>query len=45
MIHNAKDLLSKEKKEKKEALLQVFRDAEKSENRYDNVKFKVIGIR
>ena len=45
LITNAKDLLSREKKEKKEALLQVFRDAEKEENRYDGVTFKVVGVR
>jgi RNAse (barnase) inhibitor barstar len=45
LILNAKDLLSREKKDKKEALLQVFRDAEKEENRYDGVTFKVIGVR
>lgn len=45
LIRNAQVFLSKEKPEKKSATLQVFRDAEKSENRYDGVKFKVIGVR
>ncbi|MBL7806986.1 MAG: barstar family protein [Saprospiraceae bacterium] len=45
LIRNARELLSKEKKEKKEALLQVFRAAEKPENRYDGVKFRVIGVK
>jgi len=45
LILNAQLFLSKEKAEKKSAALQVFRDAEKPENRYDGVKFKVIGVR
>lgn len=45
VIHQASLFLSKEKAEKKEAALQVLRDAEKAENRYDGIQFKVIGIR
>lgn len=45
LIRNAQLFLSKEKEEKKAATLQVFRDAEKAENRYDGVIFKVIGIK
>jgi RNAse (barnase) inhibitor barstar len=45
LIRNAELFLSKEKPEKKTATLQVFRDAEKPENRYDEVKFKVVGVR
>jgi RNAse (barnase) inhibitor barstar len=45
LIRNAQLFLSKEKPEKRSATLQVFRDAEKPENRYDGIKFKVIGVR
>lgn len=45
LIRNAQMFLSKEKDEKKAAALQVFRDAEKPENRYDGVKFRVLGLR
>ncbi|MFN0214946.1 MAG: barstar family protein [Saprospiraceae bacterium] len=45
LIRNAELFLSKEKEAKKTAALQVFRDAEKSENRYDGVKFRVVGVR
>jgi RNAse (barnase) inhibitor barstar len=45
LIHNAPLFLSKEKTDKKTAALQVLRDAEKPENRYDGVQFRVIGIR
>jgi len=45
LIRDAQLFLSKEKAEKKAAALQVFRDAEKPENRYDGVKFRVIGVR
>jgi len=45
LIRNAQLFLSKEKPEKKAAALQVFQDAEKAENRYDGVKFRVIEIR
>jgi len=45
IICNAHLFLSKEKEEKKSAALQVLRDAEKPENRYDGVKFRVIGVR
>lgn len=45
LIRNAQLFLSKEKSEKKTATLQVFREAEKAENRYDGVKFRVVGVR
>lgn len=45
LIRNAQLFLSKEKDEKKEGTLQVFRDAEKAANRYDGVKFRVVGVR
>lgn len=45
LIRNAQLFLSKEKEEKKSAVLQVFREAEKPENRYDGVKFRVVGVR
>ncbi len=41
LISNQHLFLSKEKEEKKMAALQVLRDAEKPENRYDGIKFKV----
>ncbi|MCC7246731.1 MAG: barstar family protein [Saprospiraceae bacterium] len=37
--------LDKEKPEKRVAALQILADAEKSENRYDDVLFRVIGLR
>ena len=37
--------LEKEKPEKREAALQVLRDAEKAENRYDGATFRVVGVR
>ncbi|MDO8367143.1 MAG: barstar family protein [Saprospiraceae bacterium] len=45
LIRNAQLFLSKEKEEKKTSVLHVFRDAEKPENRYDGVTFRVVGIR
>lgn len=45
LIRNAQFFLSKENPEKKAAVLQVFRDAEKPANRYDDVKFRVVGVR
>lgn len=45
LIRNAQLFLSKEKDEKKEAVLQLFRDAEKNSNRSDGVKFRVVGVR
>lgn len=45
LIRNAQVFLNKEKDEKKAAVLEVFREAEKPENRYDGVKFRAIGIR
>jgi RNAse (barnase) inhibitor barstar len=44
VVRNAKLFLSKEKNEKKQAVLEVLQDAEKAENRSDGVVFKVIGI-
>lgn len=45
LIRHPHAFLEKEKPEKKEAALQVLRDAEKEENRYDGIKFQVIGLR
>ncbi len=45
LIRHPAFFLEKEKNEKKEAALQVLRDAEKKENRYDGIKFQVIGVR
>lgn len=45
VIRDAQLFLSKEKPERKEAALQVLREAEKMENRYDGVHFRVIGVR
>lgn len=45
LVRNVELFLSKEKAEKKVATLQVFKDSEKAENRYDGVKFRVIGVR
>ena len=45
LITNANLFLSKEKEEKKAAALQILQAAEKPENRYDTVKFRVIGVR
>ena len=44
IIRNAHLFLSKEKEDKKSAALQVLRDAEKPENRYDTVKFRVVWL-
>lgn len=45
LIRNFDSFLEKEKPEKREAALQVLRDAEKTENRYDGVKFRAIGVK
>ncbi len=45
LVRNAEYFLSKEKPEKREAALEVLRDAEKPENRADGARFKVIGLR
>ena len=45
LIRDPDSFLDKEKIEKKEAALQVLRDAEKQENRYDGISFKVIGYK
>lgn len=45
LIHNAEFFLSKEKAEKRNAAYDVLRDAEKTENRADGAKFRVIGLR
>ena len=44
LISDYDSFLSKEKTEKKEAALQVLLDAEKPENRYDAVKFRVVAV-
>ncbi|MBL7827298.1 MAG: barstar family protein [Saprospiraceae bacterium] len=41
-IRYADEFLNKEKPEKRRAAIDVLRDAEKEENRYDGVHFKVI---
>ena len=45
LIRNFSNFLELEKADKREAALQVFRDAEVLENRYDGVRFRVIGLR
>ena len=45
LIRNLEAFLGKEKPEKRESALQVLRDAEKPENRYDGVKFRVMGVK
>ncbi len=45
LIRHPHQFLEKEKREKKEAALQVLRDAEKPENRSDGVRFRVMGVR
>lgn len=44
LITDYGSFLSKEKIEKKESALQVLLDAEKNENRYDAVKFRVVAV-
>jgi len=39
-----REFQNKEKEEKKSTALQVLREAEKAENRYDGVKFRVVGV-
>lgn len=43
LINNYPQFLALEKPDKREAVEQVFRDAEVQENRYDAVRFRVIG--
>ncbi len=45
LIRHFDQFLEKEKPEKREAALQVLRDAEKAENRYDGATFRVVGVR
>lgn len=45
LVRNAQLFLSKEKPDKKAATIQVFRDAEKSDNRCDDVTFRVVAVR
>ncbi len=45
LIIHIDDFLDKEKPERREAALQVLRDAQAPKNRYDAVKFRVIGLR
>ena len=45
VIKNGEQFLSKEKAEEKKSAIEVLRDAEKPENRYDGVQFKVLGVR
>jgi RNAse (barnase) inhibitor barstar len=44
LIRNESQFLGKEKSEKKMAAMQVLKDAEMPENRYDNIRFRVIGV-
>ena len=44
LISDYNSFLAKEKPEKKESALQVLLDAEKPENRYDAVKFRVVAV-
>ncbi len=44
LIRNESQFLSKEKEEKRDAAIQVLKDAEIQENRYDNIQFRVIGV-
>jgi RNAse (barnase) inhibitor barstar len=45
LIRNTDDFLEKEKPEKRQAALDVLRDAEKKENRSDGVTFRVVGVK
>ena len=45
LIRHADSFLEKEKPEKRIAAIEVLREAEKSENRSDGVKFRVLGLR
>jgi RNAse (barnase) inhibitor barstar len=45
LIRNESQFLIKEKVEKKNAALQVLKDAEIPENRYDSIRFRVIGVK
>ncbi len=44
-IRDFDDFLDKEKPEKRAAAIQVIRDAQNPKNRYDNLHFRVIGMR
>jgi hypothetical protein len=43
-ISNFESFLDREKPEKRRAALDVLTDAEKDENRYDGVRFRVVCI-
>lgn len=45
LIRHAEAFLDKEKPEKKQAALAVLREAEKTENRYDGIRFRVVAIK
>jgi RNAse (barnase) inhibitor barstar len=45
LIQNYEQFLSKEREEKRKAALEVLAAAEKKENRYDDVVFRVVGVR
>ncbi len=45
LIRHIDDFLDKEKPEKREATLQVIREAQNPKHRYDTVKFRVLGLR
>jgi RNAse (barnase) inhibitor barstar len=45
LIRNFDSFLANEKTEKREVALQVLRDAEKPENRYDGVTFRVLALK
>jgi RNAse (barnase) inhibitor barstar len=45
LIRHIDAFLIKEKPEKRDAALQVLRDAEIPENRYDAVRFRVVGVK
>ena len=45
LIQHVDSFLDKEKPEKRTATLQILRDATLPENRYDGVKFRVVGVR
>lgn len=45
LIRHFDDFLDKEKPDKRQAALQVLRAAEVPKNRYDAVKFRVVGLR
>jgi len=45
VVHNAPEFLSKEKPEKREAVLQIMLDAAISDNRYDEYTFEVFWVK